>query len=70
MLAITKYEPRKEPEDPQEAYIWRMWQIFIRCPKRDTRDESGVLDLGEIGPTKSDRGIDRATPYSPGRVRE
>jgi hypothetical protein len=70
VTALIKYETPVDPrEDYIRAYIRGMYALYLRCPGRDTRDENGVVDLGELGESRSDRGIDRATPYSPGRVR-
>ncbi len=51
-----------------QEYIDAMWLQFLRAPSKRQPDDDGKYSLGEIGET-SDRGIDRPTPYSPGRVK-
>ena len=68
MQSIVKRIPTpEEVEDPREAYIARMWILFLCSPGRDTRDASGALDLGEVGPV-NERKVSRMTPYSPAEV--
>ena len=64
-MGLVKYQPPKAADQQREDYIAAMYLLYLRCPGRDTRDASGVLDLGEIGETKSDRGIYRWCPYAP-----
>lgn len=69
MLAVIKRIPTPdEIEDRlREAYILRQWILFLAAPGRDTRDASGVLDLGEVGPVNECK-VSRMTPYSPAEV--
>ena len=60
MLATIK---REQPVDPREAYILRMWILYLAAPGHDTRDDSGAYSLGEVGQV-NERKISRMTPYS------
>lgn len=64
-MEIVKYQKSKTPEVQHENYVAAMYLLFLRCPGRETRDEAGAYHLGEIGETKSDRGIERWCPYAP-----
>jgi hypothetical protein len=46
-----------------DDYLLRMWLLWIMSPARDTRDATGAVHLGEIGPTP-ERNWRRTTPYS------
>jgi hypothetical protein len=47
-----------------DEYINMMYWLFLRCPGVDTRDASGALELGEIGPV-AEKSWTKDTPYSP-----
>jgi hypothetical protein len=64
--AITK-RPLGD-EEKRRLHIEAMWLAFLRAPAKATAPGEPV-DLGEIGEERSSRGVDRPTPYSPGRVR-
>jgi len=64
VLAIVKYTRPRTYEEIREDYIRAMWLLYRQVPGRETRDESGALDLGEVGATKSDHDIKRWCPYS------
>jgi len=49
--------------DPSEAYIQRMWILWLMAPHRETFDGKS-LDLGEIG-SVAEKNWTKATPYSP-----
>jgi hypothetical protein len=50
-------------------YINMMYWLFGRCPGVDTRDASGAVHLGEIGPV-ADKNWGKATAYSPAVARK
>jgi hypothetical protein len=64
-----KIIPYKMAVDPREARIAALWLMYLRAPAHDNPDVDGMYSLGEIGQTKSDRGVDRWCPYSIGRIR-
>jgi hypothetical protein len=70
MLAIIPYVRPRTLEEIHEDYVAAMWLLFLRCPGHENRDIDGMFDLGTIDNPRSDRGIDRPTPYSPGRVKQ
>ena len=55
-------------EEQHRLHFERMWLAFLRAPAKATA-LGEVVDLGKIGEERSSRGVDRPTPYSPGRVR-
>ncbi len=70
MDAITKAQPmtlaikRVDPyAGSRDAFLWAMWIIFCRAPKKAEPDSDGVYDLLEIGEVR-DKTWARATPYS------
>ena len=67
MLAIAKRE--RTAKEKHADYVTAMWVLFLQTPAQPQPDVDGMFSLGEIGTTRSDRGVDRPTPYSPGRVR-
>ena len=62
-LPIVKYERPLTPEEQEEARLWALWLMYGRAPATPTAPGQKV-DLGEIGETKSDRGVERWCPYS------
>jgi hypothetical protein len=64
-MGIVTYQRVKTSEEIREERIAAMWLLFLRCPNRENRDETGAYHLGEIGETKSDRGVERWCPYAP-----
>jgi hypothetical protein len=57
---ITKFH---KPNTDQ--FILAMFLMYARAPKQPQPDTDGFYSLGEIGETRSDRGIDRWSPYAP-----
>ena len=65
-MNLAKREPTAQ--EKHEAYVRVMWLMFLRASATPTAPGEPV-DLGEIGEDRSSRGVDRATPYSPGKIR-
>jgi hypothetical protein len=51
-----------------DGYIARMWLLWLLTPSIDTRDATGAVHLGEIGPVK-EKNWTKATPYSRAETR-
>jgi hypothetical protein len=67
MSVIIKRPPTAGEQE--EARIWALWLLYGKMPPNAKPDVDGKFELGEIGETRSDRGVERDTPYSPGRIR-
>ncbi len=68
-MAIVRHQRVLSAEERENARLWSLWLLYGKCPSKAEADADGFFDLQEIGETRSDRGIERATPYSPGRVK-
>jgi hypothetical protein len=66
-MGLVKYQRLLTDEERQEARLWSLWLLYGKAPSNAEPDADGFYDLQEIGETKSDRGVDRPTPYSPAR---
>ncbi len=58
----------RRPDPDFDTFIFALWLMYLRAPATRTAPGEQV-DLGEIGEDRSSRGVDRPTPYSPGRVK-
>jgi hypothetical protein len=67
MQSVVKRVPTAE--ELETLRIYALWLLYGRAPGKCEPEDDGSYSLGEIGETRSDRGIDRPTPYSPGRVK-
>jgi hypothetical protein len=47
-----------------EEYVAMMWQRFLLMNAASEPSPDGSYFLGEIGASRSDRGVDRWCPYS------
>ena len=68
-MAIVKHQRVLTNDEREQARLWSLWLLYGKCPSNAEPDVDGYFDLQEIGETRSDCGIERATPYSPGRVK-
>lgn len=62
--AIIKYE--RQPDI--DAFLWAMWLMYCRAPRKATPDLDGHFDLGEIG-ADDEKNWERLTPYSLAQTR-
>lgn len=60
LATIKRMDPNAGSED---AFLWAMWLMFCRAPKKAEPDSDGVYDLLEIGEVR-DKTWAKATPYS------
>jgi hypothetical protein len=68
-MELIRYQRPLSREEAEEARLWSLWLLYGKAPSKAQPDFDGMYDLSEIGETRSDKGIERATPYSPGRVK-
>lgn len=48
-----------------DAFVWAMFVLYCRTPRRAEPDPDGSYWLGEVGEVQlQDQRLDRATPYS------
>lgn len=59
----------KSAQEIHEEKVRAYWALFLLMNANPRPEPDGSFYLGELGQTKSDRGVDRPTPYSLGRVR-
>jgi hypothetical protein len=55
----------KRPMTREGARLWCLWLMYGRCPSEAKPDVDGHFDLGEVGETRGDRGVERWCPYAP-----
>jgi len=60
-VQVVKYQPQPNVD----AFIFAMMLMYARAPKKSEPEIDGSFVLGEIGETKSDRGVERWCPYAP-----
>jgi hypothetical protein len=66
-MILIKHQRRGTAQEIHDDYVAAMWLLYLRCPGRDTRDETGAYQLGEIG-SAAEKSWTRPTPYRPVRV--
>jgi len=71
MADITRVMVRRQKtvEEIHAEKVAAYWSLFLLMNANPKPLDDGSYYLGEIGATKSDRGVSRATPYSPGRIK-
>jgi hypothetical protein len=56
----------RQPEHSNfDAFVWAMFLLWARCPRKSDPESDGSYWLGEIGNTRlQDQRMERETPYS------
>jgi hypothetical protein len=61
MRTIAKYQPKPDID----TFLLSMMLMYAKAPKKAEPEIDGSFFLGEIGETKSDRGVERWCPCAP-----
>jgi hypothetical protein len=59
-MVIAKYQAKPDID----AFLFAMMLMYARAPRKAEAEFDGSFFLGEVGETKSDRGVERWCPYA------
>jgi hypothetical protein len=63
-MKVVKFTRQKTAGELHDEKVSAYWLLFLRAPSRKT-GPGECVNLGEIGETRSDRGVERWCPYAP-----